>query len=819
MMEDNLDISELYYDSAISGESYLYCVENNISSIDELRAFDFSSAPEAVRAEICTILPESRQTKETDNECDSEDEIVVANDATNSWSQINLTEVYPLALELTLDVRATNILKQVFWNCNEKPDAFASFYLTCAQQDLMRFRNCGRKTIDIILDVRNYILSTYTIHGHNNGDIEHKPYVSKATKEEVQFNKPERQLTRAQINVLAPIWKEKFETLSTRARNVLSNCYQGQEWYQVFFKLVSASFNPYQCKNCGRQTAEELSAFLKEMSSVNIDDLPEVDEATIQKSEKIDQYSRILNLSNDSIEDLICLENKLNRFPLLATIQKYIEELEDRSKRVLDGLIDIYNGQELVSRDALSYELGLTGERLRQLRNKVFHNLKAYIREIGQHVEVFDYVLNATTKYNEDECTNFQDNFIYFILSLCNSRWTIIGDIGDVFFNPYGHQINLNIVSTALAKEFDFQKFLRSFDDIYKSKRTTDLEINLASYCLDFFKREIQIAMLENIVYECKKIVLRLYDCSSNGDVLLLGSNAYKGRSEAIEEILRNNGRPMSAKDIYQVLQDNYPDIKCKNISSVTSAIHTSSNIQPVGRSGMYVLVGWDDSEYRGGTIREFSEEFLLDSPDKIASISDIGNYVRQFRPSASDASIQSNLLAEANNKFSLYTKNDVKYIGFSGRDYDPSYVPAQESFVVSRAFSVSRRMFEEFIVANNRFPFASGDDIDEEERRLGRFWQNLQNKIKRNAATEEELEMVEYIENTYPYQNIPKNEYKWRNSYDSICSTLRLGGKDFLSDSDQRWCYKYIQRLKTGQLEAWQVPLILNLIDLYAKG
>lgn len=817
MMDDNLDISELYYDSAISGESYLYCVENDINTIGELRAFDFSNAPEAVYAEISTLLSDCKQATVANNDPYSTEEAVSSNIAANdSPSQIESTEVYSLAIELTLDVRATNILKQILANCNDNLDSFATFLLSCTQNDLMRLRNCGRKTIDIILETRDHILSNYSIEKSTVHNVERNAVVEHQTSKRTE---QEKQLTKEQISILTPIWREKFGLLSTRARHVLFNCCEGREWYEVFFKLISPAYNFYKCRNCGRQTVEELSAFLKEMSAVDIGNLSEIDEADIQQADKIAKYTRILNLSSESVIEIVCQEKRLNRFPLLLTIQKYIDELEYRYNRVLNGMIDIYNGQDLTSIKSLSDDLELTRERLRQLRNKIFRDLKIYIREISQQVEVFDYALNATTRYNEEECTNFQDNFIYFILSLCNSRWTIIGDVGDVFFNPYGLQINLNIVSTALAKEFDFQKFLESFDDIYKSKRTADLEINLASYCLDFFKREIQISMLENIIHECKKIVLRLYDCSSNGDVILLGSNAYRGRSEAIEEILRNNGRPMSAKDIYQVLQDDYPDIKCKNISSVTSAIHTSSNIQPVGRSGMYVLAGWDDCEYRGGTIREFSEEFLLDSPDKIASVADIGNYVRQFRPSASDASIQSNLLAEANNKFSLYTKDDVKYIGFSGRDYDPTYVPAQESAVVSRSFSVSRRLFEEFIVANNRFPFASGDDVDEEERRLGRFWQNLQNKIKRNAATDEEYEMVEYIEKTYPYQNIPKNEYKWRHSYESICSTLRLGGKDFLSDSDQRWCYKYIQRLRTGQLESWQIPLMLNLIDLYAKG
>ena len=55
MMDDSQDISELYYDSAISGESYLYCIENGINTVGELSAFDFSDAAEAVYSELSAI--------------------------------------------------------------------------------------------------------------------------------------------------------------------------------------------------------------------------------------------------------------------------------------------------------------------------------------------------------------------------------------------------------------------------------------------------------------------------------------------------------------------------------------------------------------------------------------------------------------------------------------------------------------------------------------------------------------------------------------------------------------------------------------------
>ena len=78
---------------------------------------------------------------------------------------------------------------------------------------------------------------------------------------------------------------------------------------------------------------------------------------------------------------------------------------------------------------------------------------------------------------------------------------------------------------------------------------------------------------------------------------------------------------------------------------------------------------------------------------------------------------------------------------------------------------------------------------------------------------------MFRHIEDNYSDKNIPRNEYKWRETYKSIYALLQLGGRDALEESDQGWCYKYIQKLKNQQLESWQIPLIINLIELYVKG
>lgn len=833
MMDDNLDISELYYDSAISGETYLYCVEKGINTIEELVVSDISDATGQIYVELSTIKG-SRQQSRVATTCNDEDNITTlveqakSNIDPDSFSQcITLKDVYALAMEITLDVRSHNILKNILANCNDNLESFAEYYLKCSERELMRLRNCGRKTIEIILTKRDYILSNYTILPKDQDDeLAERPHYAVIERGETKPLKHQEQLSNELIAILSPIWENKRSLLSTRAKHVLSSCYEGKEWHDVFLKLISPNFSFFKCRNCGKQTAKELCKFIDEMSSVfsgiSDDDLKITESYDALKGRDVlkeKEYRNLLNLSDESVRAIIAVEQRLNRFPLFLTIQKFIEELDTRRKKILYGLIDIYNNQELTTRDKLGQELGLSSERLRQLRNKVFSDLKRYIRTIGLRVDVSLYESNSVARYNSEEGTNFQDNLIYLAVSLSNGKWTIIGDTEDVFFNPYGHQINLNIVPAEIAKEYDFKRFLKEFDAIYKSKRTIDTELDFQSFCLKFFKKRVQINSFDDIVHECKKMVFRLYDCTSRGDVIIMGSNTYRGLSEIAEELLREHGQPMSAKELYQAFQDKYPERKCKSETSLISAARLNPNIRPISRTGIYTLSEWDMGESRSGTIREFCEEYLLGTEEKIAMVSALGDYVRQFRPSASDASIQSNLLAESNKKYMIFTRGEQRYIGFSGREYDKSYTPINVGTMQVRPFSVSRRLLEEFIIANNRFPFGYGDDLDDDERRLGRFWHNVQTKVHRQIASPEETEMVQYIEQKYQGLDIPKNEYKWRVAHKSICDLLELGGKDALSESDQRWCYKYIQKLKNQQLEPWQIPLVINLIDLYVKG
>lgn len=821
MILDNTDISSLYNESLICGETYLYCVENNIDTIENLMSCEMFDISENIKYDIKQLKAYLNDGKSEQNpSCgslgsDLVDIVVPENIIKTDVSVEQSAEyLYELIEELCLDVRAHNAIRsslKIMHNGDIK--SFVNWFLTCTPEDWYKMRNVGKKTIKILQEVREQIKLSKCQVKENASSTE----INESLCQQ-EYNIPKEYSV-----LLELIWEQHIWKLPVRAQNTLKAYVcnnHNNDLVAAFNELCSHKFRFESLRNCGKNTAVELRKFIKDISDLVDDKLNgECNKVDTEYLTTLKQYRDILSISDDAIRDVITLEKELGYFPLFFVIQKYIEELDTRNMSILYGQIDIYNNQKLVPREDLCAQLNLSKERIRQLRDKIFRELQKYILCVEKIADTTNYTIDEISKINKTENTDFQDNFIYYTISLCDGQWKVIGDIETVFYNPYGHQVNLNIVPSHIAKEYDFNNFLRDFDGLYNTKRTVSTEVNLQNFCLKFFKKQVQIAILNDIVHECKKIIFRIYDCTSDGDTIIIGSNTYRGITEIAEDILRRHGKPLTASEFYTKFREEYPDRKCKSESSFISAARLNPKIKPIGRASTYTLDEWDYGESRSGTIREFSEEFLLQTEERIAPLSDIGNYVRQFRSTATDASIQSNLLAEASGKFGLFTKGSTKYIGFKNRDYDSSYIPAVESSIVARSLSTSRQLFEEFIVTHDRFPFSSGVDAGEQEKRLGRFWSNLVSKVNRGVASADELEMFRHIEDNYSDKNIPRNEYKWRETYKNIYALLQLGGRDALEESDQRWCYKYIQKLKNQQLESWQIPLIINLIELYVKG
>ena len=66
MMQGSIDISQLYEEGIICGETYLYCVENNINTTDDLLDHSFGDVSDCVASELNALLSELQDSSEAD---------------------------------------------------------------------------------------------------------------------------------------------------------------------------------------------------------------------------------------------------------------------------------------------------------------------------------------------------------------------------------------------------------------------------------------------------------------------------------------------------------------------------------------------------------------------------------------------------------------------------------------------------------------------------------------------------------------------------------------------------------------------------------
>lgn len=852
MLQSNIDISELYNNGTISGETYLYCVEQNIVTIQDVLNLTLENASKIVVSELSEISKQYQENiacnnvQKPDNYVSNEmfgkyysfihkkyadangdvkfylDKLIehygnikalirqllilkakeeipeyygVKKPTVNAFMDIvyelqMLGRKYSLFDELFLickDVRCKNVLKSRYNHFGNKLD-FINWILTCDKSSIWELPNIGKRSLPILLDV-----------------IEKLRVIAEENRNTPPVFKKEGGHNNLQTDIFSAFDAKTFELflefrrdhLSVRANNILNSMLKDSSYEDVLKQLMSPELSFCSLKNCGKKTEKELNRFRTEIISFLTTSSPE----EIEHQINFQKYKKTLSLPDEIICNIIKLREDFGYFPLFYVIQQYIDNMPYRDNRILYGMLDIYNGQSLQNQLKVGEKINLTGERVRQLRNKILKQLQDFILSLGIIEDLTHYSPDKIDDINYKEGTNFQDNFIYWTISLCNTEWIIIGDIEDVFFNPHGRQINLNIVPASLVESYDFHAFIAGFNDVYLEKRTVCSELNLQLFCLNFFKNNIRIALLDDIIHECKKIILRLYDCFFRGDIIVMDSNAYRGLPEIAEEIIRENGSPMTAEEIYIVLLQKYPNQKCKSANSLAGNIRNNANVLPMGKSRTFTLKEWDIGTKRGGTIREFAEEYILMQPHRIASLEKIGSYVRQHRKSSTDANIQTNLMAEASGKFVLFTKNNSKYIGLKGNEYDRSYIPTKTSKNTIRSFTTSKKLFKDFIERYGRFPLTQGD---EGEKRLRRFWSNTIYKYRKGMASIEEIKFVEYIQDAFPNHDISANEYKWRERHKSICETLTKYGKKALNSNEQMWCYNYLKLLEKGQLKDW---------------
>lgn len=650
-----------------------------------------------------------------------------------------LIETYQKLLP-SMRVRTYNVMKA--WQ-QTFPDIglFLQHFLGASYKEIKELRNCGRLTIKEILSLQDTL-----------NDLSDTPLPAEAN----ETPEPELEVTKhilpSNIDELLPLFKATIEGLSTRSDNrinwLLEECNNS---LSAFYERICDPDCIKSIPTIGRKSTPEIKDFFVR-ARLFLEQFPDEESVSSRVKHHLIASPTALGLPDEAMELLREQEDALGYFPMFAAIQLFLDNQPEEKKTLIDGCLYIHQGQELPERDEVAEVLKLSPERVRQKRNKLIGKLPDYFKtyyNLGFITEnPYRYQM---THYEDDinaaEGTDFSLNFITWVLGSVFDDLTLIGDPVKSIGGYFDTDQYLCIVPTALTRLFDFEAFIEDLENRMQERRMGEEKVNLKSLINAHLKVQYCEDELPEIETTCRSILYLHFPVEVDLGNVILPANAYKTNQFILEEILRAAGHPMTFDELYEEYLYQYPE-RDSTESSLRGAIGGNKNIVPFGRTSTYGLREWNNSSYRGGTIREFVCEYLDSLDEPIAPADDVCEYVRRFRPDTSDSSISSNLMQEQSRKFVVLVKDGVRYFGYSNANYGDEYKVVGGDRRMKRTTQESMQLLEEFILREGRYPYHNEDD--EEEYRLYRFIGNRRSACSRNVIPLEEIEEWRAFEEKY---------------------------------------------------------------------
>lgn len=667
-------------------------------------------------------------------------------------------------------VRTYNVLEA--WRAEFSTDKeFLEHFLSATSDEIHKRRNCGRLTLDELQTLRNIL------RGKAQCNLEDSDLSGEENQPEVEeFHLP------SNIDKILPLFRTTYANLSTRSANrvewLLEECGNS---LSKFYERISDPKCIKTIPTVGKKSRPELVAFFVKAKDF-LRQFPDEEAVSAKVKHHLVASPEALGLPNGAIESLQEMEDSLGHFPLFAAIQLYFDNRPEDEKALIEECLDIYEGQDIPERAEIAANLNLSPERVRQKRNKLIERLPSYFKTYSSLGFITEnpyrwQMTHIQENVNSSERTNFNPNFVTWVLGSVFDDLAIIGDpvksIGGYFdMDPF-----LCIVPAKLIPLFDFDGFIKDIDDRLQEKRINEEKASLRSIIASHLKVQYCEEELPEIDATCRTILYLHYPVEVDQGNILFPANAYKTNQVIVEEILREAGRPMTLAEMMDEYMYQYPE-RDANESRLRGAIGGNKNIVPVGRSSTYALAEWNHETFRGGTIRQFVQECIDQSPKKIARTADVAEYVMRFRPGTNEYNILTNLSLDAENTYRFFYKDGQMYIGYSSMEYPDEYFPHTGSAKAASANSIRFPELVEFIEKNGRFPVSGR----EEEHLLYGFWMRRMRFYNLGELDDHSKKFVESI--LEKYGDLMTEGMKMTGAHTEIDESLTTESTDNVQDN-----------------------------------
>jgi hypothetical protein len=712
-----------------------------------------------------------------------------------------------------LKARTVNVLEA--WRESFPNDqTFFQRFFSVSYNEIIRLRNCGKTTVKEIIAYRDKLLHSKNEVLTIENDVQQQDGTDKLSLP-------------SNIDEVLPFFIETINGLSTRSRNcilwLLQECNHS---ISTFYDRICEPRCLLSLPSAGRKSIPEIENFFV-LTIEFLKQFPDEESVFTKVKHYMIASPSALDLPKNAIEFLLEKEKSLGYFPIFAAIKLYLENRPEEDKFIINSCLLIYKDQQLPTLGEMAASINLTRERTRQKRNFLIKQLSEYyktFRSLG-FINKNPYRYQMThieDEINATEGTNFNLNFVSWVLGSIYDELTLIGEPVKSLGGYYHYEPFLCIVPTALSRLFDFEAFIDDMDNRMMKKR-----INEERICIkDIINTHLKIQYCEEEMPEidttCRTILYLHFAVEVDRIYVIFPPNAYKNNQIVIEEILRAAGRPMTLSELMEEYMFQYPE-RDANENSLRCAIIGNKNTVPIGRSSTYALVEWNQSEMRGGTIRSFVQEFIDSTPERIASTAAITEYVLRFRPETNEKNIVSNINLDPDKTIAFYFKDGKRYLGYADKPYPVEYFPLESYSTTASIASIYYPKFIKFVRTYYRFPFTVG--YTEDESTLRSFWIRQESLYKKGILDSHALIYYERIVQDYGKYKIEKSDFEWRVQFVHAAQKygLPLGEDAYLLDIKPKqdletWLRKNLANYYYRQkyIAAWKIEKIASLIAKY---
>ena len=389
------------------------------------------------------------------------------------------------------------------------------------------------------------------------------------------------------------------------------------------------------------------------------------------------------------------LRNKHNKFPVFKFCAKVINlgiGFNETEHYIFNNYLNYYQEHTRATLEEIGEEVGLTRERVRQIRNNLieeFNDKFQFIQPLSYSVDIeniydldfetgFIFISDSKVKeINNSEGTSFNTLFITKIFHLfCRNSYDFLGY--ELNFHSQQQRkkyLSLEypyLFSKQLLNEFSPTKFIKDIKKRLSDDIKDSYTLNLRAY-ISRFTNSTDLDLISVLEKPCKIIINNEFELliNLNGEIIF-ERNKKKYNYEIIEEALEKLGYDKNGYHVTEInekINELYPDIDYSdNLQALSGIINNYKAIFiHIGRSSTYALKKWERTftEFKGGTIRDIIEEFLV-KKDKPQHMSVITDHVNKYRDTTTQV-IYSNLKLDDSKRFEFFGEG---FLGLNDKDY-----------------------------------------------------------------------------------------------------------------------------------------------------